>query len=164
MPTHKYLDSAIPIDTIDPSLLEEIVTKSKDYALMHGICMRSRTSYNPDTLQVSFQHSKRNRYLFLFSRSLDFFSDVSWWRHRIYLHKKCLIIVTKAYWTVFTIRLWLFTNYYHYFLVRTICVDTVAVSSFRIRKSSEPTNNSKWAYPQCCARWWVPSWNIIQHH
>jgi hypothetical protein len=38
---------------LDPKVLEEIAIKAKDYALMHGICMRSKANFNPDTLQVS---------------------------------------------------------------------------------------------------------------
>jgi glutathione synthase len=38
---------------LDRKVLEEIVIKAKDYALMHGICMRSKNDFNPDTLQVS---------------------------------------------------------------------------------------------------------------
>jgi glutathione synthase len=37
---------------LDQEVLEEIVIKAKDYALMHGICMRSKAGFNPDTLQV----------------------------------------------------------------------------------------------------------------
>ncbi|CRL02585.1 CLUMA_CG015836, isoform C [Clunio marinus] len=33
--------------------LEEIVSKAKDYALMHGICMRSKANFNPDNLQFA---------------------------------------------------------------------------------------------------------------
>lgn len=42
-----------PFVPLDAKKLEEIVVKAKDYALMHGICMRSRNDFNPDTLQVS---------------------------------------------------------------------------------------------------------------
>jgi glutathione synthase len=48
----KILPSCIPLP-LDQSELEEIISKAKDYALMHGICMRSKANYNPDTLQVS---------------------------------------------------------------------------------------------------------------
>jgi hypothetical protein len=54
----KVLPSAIEIP-LDPKTLEEIVSKAKDYALMHGICMRSKANFNEDTLQVS------NKILFL---------------------------------------------------------------------------------------------------
>lgn len=48
----KVLPSAIEIP-LDPKTLEEIISKAKDYALMHGICMRSKTNFNEDALQVS---------------------------------------------------------------------------------------------------------------
>lgn len=47
----RILPSAIEIP-LDPKLLEEIVSKAKDYALMHGICMRSKTNYSEDSLDV----------------------------------------------------------------------------------------------------------------
>ena len=40
----------LPIET---RKLDEVVTKAKDWALMHGVAMRSRSDYNPDTLQVN---------------------------------------------------------------------------------------------------------------
>ncbi|CAO1356974.1 unnamed protein product [Diamesa hyperborea] len=40
----------LPIET---RKLNEIVTKAKDWALMHGVAMRSRSDYNPDTLQFA---------------------------------------------------------------------------------------------------------------
>jgi hypothetical protein len=60
----KILPSAIPLP-LNPKELEEVVTKAKDYALMHGICMRSKDNFNPDLLQVcvrkfqGHQHSSR---------------------------------------------------------------------------------------------------------
>lgn len=48
----KILPSAIEIP-LDPKTLEEMVSKAKDYALMHGICMRSKTNFNEDALSVS---------------------------------------------------------------------------------------------------------------
>lgn len=50
--TDKVLPSCIPLP-LEPAELDEIVSKAKDYALMHGICMRSKAAFNPDTLQVS---------------------------------------------------------------------------------------------------------------
>lgn len=48
----KILPSAIEIP-LDPKTLEEMVSKAKDYALMQGICMRSKTNFNEDALFVS---------------------------------------------------------------------------------------------------------------
>lgn len=48
----KILPSCIPLP-LEPKVLEEIVTKARDYALMHGICMRPKADYNPDSLKVS---------------------------------------------------------------------------------------------------------------
>ena len=48
----KILPSCIPLP-LEADELQEIVSKAKDYALMHGVCMRSRTNFNPDALQVS---------------------------------------------------------------------------------------------------------------
>lgn len=54
----KILPSSIEMPT-DRKSLEEIIIKAKDYALMHGIAMRPKSGYNPDTLQVS-NHSYRD--------------------------------------------------------------------------------------------------------
>lgn len=48
----KILPACIPLP-LDADQLDEIVSKAKDYALMHGICMRSKVNFNPDVLQVS---------------------------------------------------------------------------------------------------------------
>lgn len=48
----KILPSAIEIP-LDPKTLEEMVSKAKDYALMQGICMRSKTAFSEDALFVS---------------------------------------------------------------------------------------------------------------
>lgn len=48
----KVLPSAVEIP-LDEKALEEIVSKAKDYALMHGICMRSKNNFNEDALNVS---------------------------------------------------------------------------------------------------------------
>lgn len=48
----KILPSAIELP-LEPHILQEIVSKAKDYALMNGICMRSRDNFNEDALQVS---------------------------------------------------------------------------------------------------------------
>lgn len=47
----KILPSPIALP-LERQVLEEVVDKAKDYALMHGICMRNRANFNPDTLQV----------------------------------------------------------------------------------------------------------------
>lgn len=49
--TTKILPSCIALPLDEKELLK-IISKSKDYALMHGICMRSKANFNPDTLQV----------------------------------------------------------------------------------------------------------------
>lgn len=53
MSEHKFLPSAIEIP-LKPEILDEIVIKAKDFALSHGICMRSKSDWNPDSLSVSF--------------------------------------------------------------------------------------------------------------
>lgn len=50
----KILPSCIPLP-LDSRVLEEVVSKAKDYALMHGVCMRSRVNFNPDALQVNLK-------------------------------------------------------------------------------------------------------------
>lgn len=47
------MPSAIELP-IENRKLDEVVTKAKDWALMHGVAMRSRSDYNPDTLQVNW--------------------------------------------------------------------------------------------------------------
>lgn len=49
----KVLPSSIEIP-LEPEVLEEIITKAKDYALSHGICMRPKATYNSDSLSVSY--------------------------------------------------------------------------------------------------------------
>lgn len=51
MAESKILSSAIPLP-LEPEVLEEIVSKAKDFALMHGICMRPKASYDSDALKV----------------------------------------------------------------------------------------------------------------
>jgi len=53
------LPSAIDLD-FKPDELEEIISKAKDWALMHGVCMRSKANFNPDVLQVSRQKFSRS--------------------------------------------------------------------------------------------------------
>ncbi|GLH08441.1 uncharacterized protein GBIM_13680 [Gryllus bimaculatus] len=38
---------------LEPSVLEDVVPKAKDWALMHGAAMRSKTNFNPDSLQFA---------------------------------------------------------------------------------------------------------------
>lgn len=49
--TQKVLPSCIKLP-LDPEELDEVISKAKDFALMRGICMRSKANYNPDSLQV----------------------------------------------------------------------------------------------------------------
>ena len=51
MSNQKILPSAINLP-LDEATLSEIVSKAKDYALMHGICMRSKSEFNEDALMV----------------------------------------------------------------------------------------------------------------
>jgi glutathione synthase len=37
---------------IDANVLEDLIQKAKDFALMHGAGMRSKINYNPDVMQV----------------------------------------------------------------------------------------------------------------
>lgn len=69
----KILPSPIALP-LERQVLEEVVDKAKDYALMHGICMRNRANFNPDTLQVWAVQKKYE--LFILSknsRSVYFF-------------------------------------------------------------------------------------------
>ena len=50
--SQKVLPSCISLP-LEPAVLDEIVTKAKDYALMHGICMRPKATFSPDSLSVS---------------------------------------------------------------------------------------------------------------
>lgn len=43
------LEPVIPLP-LDPETLEEVIDKAKDWALMHGACMRSKTSFSKDNL------------------------------------------------------------------------------------------------------------------
>lgn len=52
MEQQKVLPSAIDLP-LNPKVLEEIISKSKDWALMHGVCMRSKTNFNIDSLQFA---------------------------------------------------------------------------------------------------------------
>lgn len=49
---NSYLPSVIPVP-LPKEELEELIDKSKDWALMHGACMRSKTKFNPDVLQFA---------------------------------------------------------------------------------------------------------------
>lgn len=39
---------------IEKELLDEVVSKAKDWAIMHGAGMRSKTNFNSDVLYVRF--------------------------------------------------------------------------------------------------------------
>lgn len=47
------LDSCIPLP-VDEALLKEVISKAKDWALMHGAGMRSKDGFSEDSLQVIF--------------------------------------------------------------------------------------------------------------
>lgn len=47
-----YLPSVVPVP-LPKKELEELIDKSKDWALMHGACMRSKTNFNKDVLQFA---------------------------------------------------------------------------------------------------------------
>lgn len=53
----KILPSCIKLP-LSHDELDEIVSKAKDFALMHGICMKSKVNFNADSLQVSRQISR----------------------------------------------------------------------------------------------------------
>lgn len=59
--SQKVLPSCISLP-LDPEVLDEIVTKAKDYALMHGICMRPKATFSPDSLSVSRWNSRSRRW------------------------------------------------------------------------------------------------------
>jgi len=46
------LEPIIPLD-LDPDVLADLVEKAKDYALMHGICMRRQDNYDRDALHFA---------------------------------------------------------------------------------------------------------------
>lgn len=46
------LESCIPLP-VDEAKLLEVVEKAKDWAIMHGAAMRSKTDFNPDALQFA---------------------------------------------------------------------------------------------------------------
>jgi hypothetical protein len=52
MEHNSILPSAIEIP-LDAKTLDEIKTKAIDFALMNGICMRSKINFNEDSLQVN---------------------------------------------------------------------------------------------------------------
>lgn len=57
------LKPCIPLP-LDDKVLEDVVDKAKDWAIMHGAAMRSKTDFNPDTLQVD----RQTYFLNIFSR------------------------------------------------------------------------------------------------
>lgn len=58
------LKSSVPIP-IDDKILIDVISKAKDFAIMHGSAMRSKSEYSPDSLQVNLE-------LFFFSFFFDF--------------------------------------------------------------------------------------------
>lgn len=50
--TIKNMKSSIPLPIHEVELLE-VVSKAKDWALMHGAAMRFKNDFNPDSLQVN---------------------------------------------------------------------------------------------------------------
>lgn len=48
----KVLPSAIELP-LNKKELDDVISKAKDWALMHGVCMRSKTNFNIDTLQFA---------------------------------------------------------------------------------------------------------------
>lgn len=53
---------------LSKDLLLEVTSKAKDYAIMHGAAMRSKTNFSPDSLNVRVK--RRTIILFLFTMSL----------------------------------------------------------------------------------------------
>lgn len=47
------MKSCIPLP-LDKEVLEDVVNKAKDWALMHGAAMRSKDDFSNDALLVSF--------------------------------------------------------------------------------------------------------------
>lgn len=48
------LKPCIPLP-LDESVLNDVVEKAKDWALMHGAAMRSKAEFSPDALQVRIE-------------------------------------------------------------------------------------------------------------
>lgn len=46
------LKPSVPIP-IDDKILIDVISKAKDFAIMHGSAMRSKSEYSPDSLQVN---------------------------------------------------------------------------------------------------------------
>lgn len=49
-----HLDSCIPFP-IEDETLNEVVSKAKDWAIMHGAAMRSKANFSEDSVQVCKQ-------------------------------------------------------------------------------------------------------------
>ena len=77
MTESKILPSCIPLPLENDELIE-IVEKAKDYALAHGVCMRPKANYNPDSLHVSCRNSRSQ-------------SDLEKSYHTFYLYDSTLI-------------------------------------------------------------------------
>lgn len=52
MSENPTLEECISIPIPEPELLE-VTEKAKDWAIMHGAAMRSKTNFSPDSLNVS---------------------------------------------------------------------------------------------------------------
>lgn len=48
----QYLPTCIPLP-VEENELREVVDKAKDWAVMHGAAMRSKTNFNADTVQFA---------------------------------------------------------------------------------------------------------------
>lgn len=57
------LDSCIPFP-LDEQVLNDVVSKAKDWALMHGAAMRTKTLFSEDSIQVCLHiHITINQFL-----------------------------------------------------------------------------------------------------
>lgn len=52
MSANPVLEECVPLPIAEEELLE-VVAKAKDWAIMHGAAMRSKTNFSPDALNVS---------------------------------------------------------------------------------------------------------------
>lgn len=52
MSAKKSMEECIALPLSDDVLID-LATKAKDWAIMHGAAMRSKTSFSPDSLNVS---------------------------------------------------------------------------------------------------------------
>lgn len=135
----KVLPSCISLP-LQPEVLDEIVSKAKDYALMHGICMRSKVNYNPDSLQVSESAKMKN------PRS----SRKSLSKQNT--PKSCTQLITTLY------------HHSTFILVRPVCADSVDLSTLGIWEGHKLADSFEWTNSQCCSWRWLPQGNARKHH